>query len=127
MNTQQELFKLPFDPVMQLVEAGMVSFPLKAQYGIVMRDFVGYLLEELSVKISDRDATSHIDMAVAYLKRNYVEEEYAARFSHHVFEAVMDTVLGYFPTISFQSLAAARYVLDQDNATLLVYMQITYT
>jgi hypothetical protein len=119
----QELFKLPFDPVMQSVEMGMEPLSALAKYNIVIRTFIEYLLEELSVKISDQYATSPIDLAVAYLKQNYVDEEYAQRFSHHVLDALMTTVIGYFPSISHQTLSAARYVLDQDNITLLVYMQ----
>jgi len=120
----QALFKLAFDPVMQLVEDAIKSLSIQSQYEIVMRDFVGYILEELSVKIFDRDATSHIDMAVAYLKRNHVDPEYAQRIAHHIFDATMATVLGCFPSISFQSLASARYVLDTDNTTLLVYFKL---
>jgi hypothetical protein len=123
MTTMQELFKLPFDPVMQSVEMGMEPLSALAKYNIVIRTFIEYLLEELSVKISDQYATSPIDLAVAYLKQNYVDEEYAQRFSHHVLDALMTTVIGYFPSISHQTLSAARYVLDQDNITLLVYMQ----
>jgi hypothetical protein len=63
-----------------------------------------------------------VHLAVAYLKKNHVDEEYAEHFSHHVLDALMSTVIGYFPSISFHELAAARYVLDQDNTTLLVYM-----
>jgi hypothetical protein len=123
MTISQELFKLPFDPVMQSVEMGMEPLSALAKYNIVIRTFIEYLLEELSVKISDQYATSPIDLAVAYLKQNYVDEEYAQRFSHHVLDALMTTVIGYFPSISHQTLSAARYVLDQDNITLLVYMQ----
>lgn len=119
---RERLFTLPFDPVMQSIEHGLQSFSMQSQYLIVIRDLVGYLLEELSVKIWDRESISSIDLAVAYLKQCHVDETVAREFAHHVMNGIFMTVVSYFPTISFQELSAGRYLLDQDNATLLTYL-----
>jgi hypothetical protein len=119
----EALFLLPFDPVLQVIETGMPRLPAQARYNIVVREFIGHLLDELSVKIWDRDATAHTAPAVCYLKKCGVEEWLAETFAQNVFNAIFDTVVSYFPNLTFQELAAGRFVLEPDNVTLLVYLK----
>lgn len=121
--SSEALFKLPFDSVMQILELKWVELPTEVQYRFVNREFINHLLEELSVKIWDRDATSHVNMAMHYLKLIGVDEMVAHDMCHTVFNAIFSTVISFFPRLTFQELAMGRYLLDEDNATLLVYLK----
>jgi hypothetical protein len=119
----EALYLLSFDPVLQVIEHGLAHFSPRTQYDVSVREFVGHLLEELSVKIWDRDATSHIAPAAHYLKIRGVDEEMAQQFSQDVFNALFNLVIGCFPGLTFQELAAGRFILDTDGVTLLVYLK----
>lgn len=123
MNTPEDLYHLPFDSILQHIESTLVTLPQHVQYEIVIRDYVGHLLEELSAKIWDPEATSAVARATAYLKQCGVEEEYAERFSHFCLDGIWMLVVGHFPNLTFHEMAAARYVLDRHPHTLLVYMR----
>jgi glucose-6-phosphate-specific signal transduction histidine kinase len=121
--SSEALFKLPFDAVMQILEQKWAELPPQVQYRLVNRDLITHLLEELSVKIWDRDATSHVNMAMHYLKLVGVDEMTAYDICHNVFNAIFSTVISFFPRMTFQELATGRYILDEDNTTLLVYLK----
>lgn len=122
MSAREQLFKLPFDQTVVLIEEWIATLPLHIQYQFVMREYIGHLLEELCVKIWDTQAESAVTRATAYLKLCGANEQHAHVFSHQALDSIWMVVVAYFPDMTFQELAAGRYVLDQDMFTLLVYL-----
>jgi hypothetical protein len=129
MNQQERHYLLPFDPVMQIIEDGLAALPSWTMYNHVgheyfdVRQYVMYMLEWLSVKIADREATTAIDLAMAYLSRFKISEQYSREMSHCVMDTILGIVVGSFPDISFQQLENARYVMHNNNNTLSVYIR----
>lgn len=123
MNETRTQYLLPFDAAMVLIEQGLAQLPPWMSFHISVQEYVIHLLNWLSEKISDREATSTADVAIAYLKSRNVDEEFATHMSHAVMDCILDTVVSHFPDLSFQELASARYVLEPDNHTLSVYLR----
>lgn len=121
MNQTQTKHLLPFDPIMQVIEDGLAQLAPYVRFHIDTNEYVLYLLEWLSVKIEDEAATSASDLASAYLRRHNVDANFAAQMSHFVLDAILYTVTGAFPNISFRDLSRARYVME-DPFTLAVYI-----
>ncbi len=120
MAARPGFYRLPFDPIMEIASSGIQALGQQIQYRVDMREFIEHLLEELSAKIWDTEATSAIDRAVLYLQQRTVPEDYARPFCHQVLDTIWMTVVSHFPQLTFQELAKARYVLEPDNISLLV-------
>lgn len=114
-------YLLPFDNAMRLIEEGIALLPEWVIWQINVEEYVMYLLEWLSDKITDHEATSASHLAAAYLKSCHVDEEFALAMSHHVMDEVFSIVVSYLPDITYDQLARSRYVLERDRATLSVY------
>lgn len=121
MNAPQALFQLPFYEVMDVVREWIPCLPPAAQYHLEIREFLLYLLEEVGAKLWDREASSSVDLAVAYLKRCQVEQAIAEQFSHHILNLIVTIITTHIPWMTFQDLYQARYVLSADYITLHVY------
>lgn len=114
---------LTFEPITRIIEDGFSQLPPWINFHLSVQEYALYLLEWLSVKIEDEHADSASDLAIAYLKRNKVDENFARQMSHYVMDALLYTITGTFPYLTFRELSMARYVLE-DEFTLAVYLPL---
>lgn len=112
---------LPLWDLNQYIDAETLTLPLEVRYTIDCSKLLHYILEELNVAFSDREATSPIDMAVAYLKQHGVEELTAKRMCFGILHLTMDLVSSYFPKLTFLEMSRARFKVI-DSITLQVLL-----
>lgn len=122
MNQAEDLYLLSFGSVMQVIDLGLAQLPYHVQWSIDRREYVLYMLEWLSVKITDVQAETAVDLGVAYLKRHNVPEEFASTMSYYVMEEIYSLITSTFVNTTLQSLSTARYVLENEE-TLKVYLK----
>lgn len=119
--THATKYLLLFDHVTQVIEEGFAQLPATMSCPINTEQYVIYLLEWLSVKIEDPQATTAADLAIAYMASHGVPDQFAREMSHFVLETILFTVIGAFPDITYLELSRARYVME-DYRTLAVYL-----
>lgn len=122
MTATQTRYLLPFDEVMQEIEQGFGQLSPALRYQINAKEYVWHLLEWLSVRLEDQEATSALDPAATYLKTFGVPDDFAQVMSHAIMNHIFELVALTFVQITFREMSSARYVLDSP-LTLSVYIK----